>query len=150
MLLLQIQSQRFALIGLLAACLELAGCGPSYERTEHYRTREDAVRVGAFNRGWLPEWLPASSRDIWETHDQDSNHLYVKFAFNNTERDGLLKAANAVPMAAKEKPKLPTISEEWWPKNLSLTHCYRVEHGEGTSVLVLDETTSTAVLWNTR
>ena len=148
MLLLQIQSQRLALIGLLAACLALAGCGPSYERTEHYPTREDAVRAGAFSRGWLPQWLPASSREIWETHDQDSNDLYLKFECDKPEIESFLKAAGATPIAERERPQLPIISESWWPKELPLTHCYHVEHGEGKAVLVLDATMSTVVLWS--
>lgn len=148
MLLLQIQSQRLALIGFFMACLALASCGPSYERTEHYPTREDAVRSGAFSRGWLPEWLPASSREIWETHDQDSNDLYVKFEFDKAELEAFLKVAHAVPVAEKDRPKLPTIGEPWWPKKLAMGHYYHVDHGEGKSVLVLDQTTSMAVLWS--
>ena len=145
--LLQIQSQRLALIGSLAACL-VAGCGPSYERTEHYPTREDALRAGAFDRGWLPEWLPASSREIWETHNLDSNEIYVKFEFNRAELEGCLKAAHAVLIEEKKRPQLPTISESWWPKKLPMTYCYLVNHGEAKSVLALDAATSTIVLWS--
>jgi hypothetical protein len=148
MQLLQIQSQRLALICLVASSLALAGCSPSYERTEHYPTRDDAVRAGAFSRGWLPDWLPASSSEIWESHDQDSNDLYVKFKFEKVELESILKEAHATSIAEKERPQIPTISEPWWPNKLASNHYYLVDHGEGKAVLVLDVETSTIILWN--
>ncbi len=147
MLLLQIPCQRIALI-FLVVCLTLVSCKPAYEQTEHYASRADAVRDGAFDRGWLPEWLPRSSRDIWETHDLDSNRLFVKFVFDPKETEDFLDAAGAVPLNVSEWPEIPVINEPWWAEKFSMSHCYYVDHGDGESLLVLDQTTSTALLWS--
>jgi hypothetical protein len=106
------------------------------------------VRAGAFSRGWLPDWLPASSSEIWESHDQDSNDLYVKFKFEKVELESCLKEARATSIAEKDRPQIPTISVPWWPNKLASNHYYLVDHGEGKAVLVLDVETSTIILWN--
>jgi hypothetical protein len=59
----------------LAICLclgaLLAGCNERISAS--YPDRAAAEQDGAFLRGWLPAWMPASVRDIEEVHDLDTN-----------------------------------------------------------------------------
>ena len=55
----------------------LSGC--FLTRYEVYATYDDAKLDGAFERGWLPEWLPQSASEIHEAHDLDSNQRAFSF-----------------------------------------------------------------------
>jgi hypothetical protein len=46
-----------------------------------YASREEVVRDGAIERGWIPPWIPESAREIREVHNIDTNASQLAFAF---------------------------------------------------------------------
>jgi hypothetical protein len=47
-----------------------------------YASYEEAKKSGAFERGWLPEYLPRSAKNIHEEHNLDTNQGWAKFEFD--------------------------------------------------------------------
>ena len=62
-----------------AVLLSLSGCDAMRSR---YATLDDARRDRLFERGWLPDILPASSRDIRVSSDLDINRSQGDFSFD--------------------------------------------------------------------
>lgn len=55
---------------------------PSCDKvSERYGTYALAKEKGLFSRGWLPDIIPTSSRDILGTHDLDLNISDGEFSF---------------------------------------------------------------------
>jgi hypothetical protein len=61
-----------------AAMLSISSCDVV---TSRYATLDDARKDRLFERGWLPDILPASSRDIRVSNDLDVNHSKGEFSF---------------------------------------------------------------------
>jgi hypothetical protein len=47
-----------------------------------YASYEEAKKSGAFERGWLPEYLPISAKNIHEEHNLDTNQVWAEFEFD--------------------------------------------------------------------
>jgi len=60
-----------------------ASCGETME--SHYPDRAAAVAGGAIKRGWLPEWLPRSARNIEAWHDLDTNRTIASFSYEASD-----------------------------------------------------------------
>jgi len=75
----------------------VAGCGET--STARYATREEAAKDGAILRGWLPEWLPASASEIYETHDLDTNKSSAFFRYAPGDEPKLPSACQAVSVS---------------------------------------------------
>lgn len=67
------------------AVLFLAGCSDSV--TERYATIADARKAGLFERGWLPDALPSSTRDIEARNDLDLNVSAGEFVVARSDID---------------------------------------------------------------
>lgn len=76
------------------------GCGET--RSSSYPSREAAVADGAILRGWLPEWLPASSSAIEEWHDLDTNRTLASFSYGQGDQPRLPPECRTVePIGAR-------------------------------------------------
>ena len=73
--------KRIVAIGML---LSLCGCAP-YTVTSRYATLEEARADRLFERGWLPEVLPASTTGIRTENDLDVNISEGEFSFEPAE-----------------------------------------------------------------
>ena len=56
-----------------------------------YATKADAESERVFARGWLPEIIPNSSREIRMYHDLDLNTSIGEFRFEQSERSQFIK-----------------------------------------------------------
>ena len=72
---------------IVTACL-LSGCDDSVPL--NYSTRAEAEAESLFVRGWLPEIIPPSSRDISMRNDLDLNISNGEFSFDATDHDGFV------------------------------------------------------------
>ena len=106
---------RYILIGVvfLACC----GCSDSFDAS--YATLDDARRAGAISRGWIPECLPSSSREIREHHDIDINHGWMRFGFEPADSVVFLHAIRRVPDDSIRFLQLAIPSVPWWNSSLS-------------------------------
>jgi len=67
----------------VALGIVVVGCSEYVEET--YPTLAEAKAAGAIERGWLPAWLPTSSKDILESHDLDTNASALSLHFSGAE-----------------------------------------------------------------
>jgi hypothetical protein len=75
--------------------------------SDHYATLQDAKTDQLFERGWLPDILPASSRDIHVAFNIDTNVSSGEFHFDPAEFKFLLGKLHlhtkaSTPLAALE------------------------------------------------
>jgi hypothetical protein len=75
----------------------MVGCSDSV--TERYATIEDARKAGLFQRGWLPDALPSSARNIEARNDLDLNVSAGKFVVARSDVDSF--AARLQPYSAE-------------------------------------------------
>src|ERR1017187_6019519 len=87
------------------ACV-LVACH-SDRRESSYPSLADAKKDGAIDRGWIPDFLPESSRAIHELHYVSGGRTWCSFEFVPSDSEGLrknLKALNAqAPSVAQVK-----------------------------------------------
>jgi hypothetical protein len=99
----------------LAACAVLiAACGDNVVSAS-YATLAEARTAGAVERGWIPEGLPASARDMREAHDRDSNRRWGLFSFDSSDAGALkaLLSASELPLGGQSCDVPGRL--EWWP-----------------------------------
>ena len=70
---------------LLVFVLVLTSCSDTV--TDQYATRAEAKTDQLFERGWLPEIIPKSSKNIVTINDLDSNNSEGEFEFDSEESD---------------------------------------------------------------
>jgi len=86
------------------------------ERPEvSYPDRTAAEAAGAVSRGWIPEWIPKSARQIHEMHDVDTNTSILAFRFDGNEAIDLTRVCEQV--SRKELPAVP-LRASWWPNDV--------------------------------
>lgn len=85
------------MIAAAALLLSLVACNEQMEET--YTTYADAQDAGAIERGWIPAFVPASARDITDSHDLDTNRQTLQFT---------IPPSHVGPMVAG----LPSVSAE--------------------------------------
>lgn len=61
---------------------------------ETHATYADALAAGARDRGWLPDFVPATAFAIRDVHNLDSNGQWIRFAVPPA---GIAPLANALP-----------------------------------------------------
>lgn len=133
----------------LLASLGLPSCDRGHEHTAHYVQRTDAVSDGAFDRGWLPAWLPDGAHDIWESHDLDSNTVFVCFKSGGDPKLWLADA-KAAELMPEKRPQIPQIGERWWPNTLEKGQWYLVQFGSDRAYLVIDANNKIVACWTVK
>jgi hypothetical protein len=96
----------------LACCL-VAGCGDRHEF--FYLAFADADKDGAITRGWIPDYLPQSSRAIHSVQQDSPSREWCSFEFLSQDSQGLrkdLKSVNALPSSVRH---VPSPGASWWP-----------------------------------
>lgn len=88
----------------------IAGCDESV-RSE-YATKAEAEADGLFERGWLPEIIPPTSRRITLENDLDLNHSNGEFQFEASDHDEFIRHLTRTP--ASDKNGFSAYSYEDW------------------------------------
>ncbi|MDA0765219.1 MAG: hypothetical protein O3A92_00130 [Verrucomicrobia bacterium] len=83
------------LIALLALAFIVAGCDDTVKSA--YPTKSDASKDDLFKRGWLPEIIPDSSRDLVVENDLDLDISDGSFAFDSTDYEAFIGQMTRVP-----------------------------------------------------
>ena len=80
-------TSRYAIIFVCAVAL-LSGCDESVQIV--YATRADAEAKSLFERGWLPNIIPTSSRQIAVKNNLDLNISEGEFKFDASDHDDFI------------------------------------------------------------
>jgi hypothetical protein len=92
-----------------------------------------ASDAGAFSRGWVPDWIPKSATEIYETHNLDTNLFMVKFLFPKQIDFTLPTSCKSI---APTLPPSPPFKRKWWPSDVpaleftTLRHAFYLCKGE--------------------
>lgn len=105
----------------IVTCLLLCSCAelPGESQTRHYRTLADAERDGSFARGWLPADIPADATDIVESHNLDSNQVWIRFNLSATMPERLLQRCVVDPEVPLPPARQTRRTARWWPEALT-------------------------------
>jgi hypothetical protein len=112
----KLQYRIVLLAALLGAGTIFAACGHDHE--PFYSSLADADKNGEITRGWVPEFLPKSSRDIHLAYDLSPSREWCGFQFDPADSASLndkLKPADQLPESVRTIPN-PRVS--WWPRIL--------------------------------
>lgn len=106
-------------IAMTAVILLMTGaCSERHLST--YADRIEAERAGAFARGWLPAFLPASSTLITEIHDIDSNERWGRFSFRQDDLDWIARVLRPLGLADLSALTVRVPGKlSAWPRELS-------------------------------
>ena len=84
-----------------------------------YKTYEEVVADGGIQYGWVPGWLPMSSKDIVILANIDTNEMWMKFTYDADELRSVGETCMTIPPQEVEfprtvvKPRIP-----WWSNAL--------------------------------
>jgi len=91
-----------------------AACGGD-RRESFYPSLADADKDGAITRGWIPEFLPQSSRAIHEVHDISPSREWCTFEFAPSDTQNLRKDLKSVETLPPRVAHVPKPGVSWWP-----------------------------------
>lgn len=103
----------------IVICLSvfMQACGTVRER--YYLTLADAIRAGEIDRGWIPDCLPESARQIHLLYSVESTKTWCAFIFSSSDGQGFRK------VVGRELGRLPLKTQyisnarkAWWPDYL--------------------------------
>lgn len=99
-------------------CATMSACAWIEEPYSHFSDRQEAVDAEMFAKGWLPEWLPASSKNLREKHSVDTSVSILRFEY--------AVSADAPPFGDACVPttwefvESPRLDAWWWPDAVTL------------------------------
>lgn len=102
---------------LVAALLFNTSCKRMDVDENIYRDAPAAIAAGAVERGWLPFFLPTSATAIYESHNVDTNDVWVHFQVKVNDVKAYVEHCRridrdtAVARVGKNSPA-------WWPSFL--------------------------------
>lgn len=102
----------FGVIALLARCSTSRSACP-------YASLAHADKDGAITRGWIPEFLPASSRNIYEAHEDSPEVEWCAFEFSSEDSQDFQKALQSIGESPASLQHVPNPEMQWWPALLS-------------------------------
>jgi hypothetical protein len=62
--------------------LLLSWCQLIENPKSYFPTYEEAENSGAMDRGWIPTYIPKSSKEIYEQHNLDTNTVHISFNYS--------------------------------------------------------------------
>ena len=92
-------------------------CADGERPVAEYATRAEADAAGAFTRGWLPAFLPASARALREVHDLDTNERWLRFDADSAELAALVTRLAPLTLADARRTlaRRPAAAGADWP-----------------------------------
>lgn len=110
--------RRFVSLLCMSVLVLLVGCNTdSYE--SFYSSLAAAEKDGAITRGWIPVFLPESSRNIHELHDLSPSTAWCAFEFLPAESsERFRRNLTSIQVLPASISRVPTPGKLWWPSVL--------------------------------
>ncbi len=100
----------------LVIILSICSCSKFETSENYYSTYKEAANQGIIQRGWMPDIIPKSTRDIYEKHNIDTNATIAWFQYEQGLNSTLLDKCQQLNVTDIKWPK---IKAKWWPKDLT-------------------------------
>jgi hypothetical protein len=109
---------RFVVLGVcVAVSTLLPGCR---ERREYFcATLGDAVKAGEIDRGWIPDYLPASSHSIHLSYSAASPRTWCAFEFSPGDARDFRARLTSVGVLTPRLRHVDGPGAAWWPDFLT-------------------------------
>jgi hypothetical protein len=127
------------------ACILVEGCDDN--RDLFYSAFADAVKAGEINRGWIPDYLPKTSRAIHLNEQDSPSKEWCGFEFLPTDSQSLrehLKSVDALPPSVR---RVPSPGGSWWPPMLNGNLNAQKIHKEGFELYVVETSADSVSTW---
>jgi len=102
-----------ALVCLAVSLIVAVGC--SERRESFYPSLADAISAGEVNRGWIPDFLPESSRSIHIIYAPESPRTYCAFEFSHGDSQRLVKNVTDLDALPPSVKHVQRSGVSWWP-----------------------------------
>lgn len=110
---------RFArIIAIGGLCATMSACAWIEQPSSHFSDREEAVDAEMFAKGWLPEWLPPSVKNMREKHNLDTSVSILRFEYA-VSTDAPPFGDACVP-TTREFVESPRLDAWWWPDTVTI------------------------------
>ena len=107
---------------ILIVGVSLIGIDLYVTHDEVYANYDALVDSSIIKKGWIPEFVPRSARDIRVTHDIILSEQRIKFGFDSDDLPVILDSIDRVSKDAVRFPSTCTMWSSlwqlWWPKEL--------------------------------
>jgi hypothetical protein len=143
-----VSSKTFLIVPVLRLtliCVIAGGCGDN--RDLFYGALADATKAGENDRGWIPDYLPKTSRAIHLTEQISPSKEWCGFEFLPTDSQSLretLKTVDALPPSVK---RVPSPDASWWPAMLKGNLDVQKIHKEGFELYVVESPADSVSTW---
>ena len=135
-----------------AAVVLSVACGSIEEPTNFYESRDALVADGAVDHGWVPPWLPDSAQGIHESHNLDTNEVWMRFRLDADDM-GFVKVCAPSFVADVRTAHGPRLARpDWWvswePYDWEGYDCkWRFGEATRTASLVVAQSEGVALYW---
>ena len=135
-----------------AAVVLSVACGSIEEPTEFYESRDALLADGVVDHGWVPPWLPNSVRAIHESHNLDTNEVWMRFRLDADDMELVAVCAPSFVVDVRNAHGPRSAQREWWvswePYDWEGYDC-RWSSGEATRTasLVVAQSEGVALYW---
>lgn len=97
----------------LLGIVVLAGCADTTDST--YRDLQAVRASGVIDQGWIPEWIPVSAVELYESHDADSGESMLTARYDENEP---IEWSEACEQVSPFEPPQPPFRRKWWPSDV--------------------------------
>lgn len=94
----------------------LTGC--SDLKDAYYQSQPSATEAGMFEKGWLPQFVPAFATEIYEVHDLDSGHGLIRFSLPAERLNNFLESVRTLAQPGALPDVFLRIRRKWWRGDL--------------------------------
>lgn len=129
--------QLTAAISCLFLSLILVGCH-SHDQDSFYAVLADARKAGEIDRGWIPDFIPGSSRSIHEVHDLSPSKVWCAFEFDPSDTGSLRSNLKSVDSQGPVAGYVSSPHEPWWPRTLQGNLDASKVHGAGLQIYTVE------------
>ncbi len=95
----------------------LTNCKRMESNENYYVDYEAAMKAGEISRGWIPDYMPKSSKEIRLKYNIDTNQVWLFFRLNSSDVGLLLQSCEE---STQNEIKYPHESPNWWSKDLRI------------------------------
>jgi hypothetical protein len=127
------------------ACILVMGCGD--RRNLFYPALADADKAGELTRGWIPGYLPKTSRAIHLVEQDSASTEWCGFEFSPSDSQELRKHIKTVDALPPSVRQIPSPGGSWWPAVLKGNLNIEKIRDEGFELYMVEEPADSVSTW---
>jgi hypothetical protein len=103
-----------------AVCFAMTCMSCGHDHDSLYASLADADKAGEITRGWIPDFLPKTSRNIHVLDDLSPQREWCAFEFDPTDSTTMRQVLKPVDRPSETViTRIPNPHVPWWPNSLT-------------------------------